>query len=592
MKRKEQQNINSNPSPADKARGLLSFVFFLTLLVLPHQAFSQTTAPITEVDIFAQGNIPATNTSLNVTNGGVPAAITPNPWPGSGSFTSSRVALPGNPGTVSVVFNISYLTILGGTGGTGGIGTIGGIGGGTTTTSGITVTITTNINTGAVTVSGIDTESPGTLGSVATLTVDGSTTTAPIASGSSFTVAGTGTIDDRTVNSCVAFASGMRLCSYVFGLNTDPVPPTPTAAAKAARDIAQDNAFDANYIAAIRSMTAHFSDIMLYQLSIIGMLLDSKHQLETQRLFGETAAQAHRDYHPSEEICAVGTLARSTAGAAFRAGDNRSILNLILQKRELLGSNMASSWGPYSDKITRLNRYKTIYCDPSDNNGFIGTSNICTAPDSTRRNKDVDYRRTLSDKMTVDVDFTDGIITPDEEDIIALANNLYSDKTPQVIPETALRTLEDSSPPRELMASRSLSAVRSVAYNSYSAIATMKSSGSGLNAAQLQQVMQNLGVPAGDVAAFIGDNPSYFAQMEIISQKMYQDPAFYSNLYNNPANVLRMKVVMQAIRLMVDRDKFEEALRREMLISMLLEMRLRQAETANNLEINKASRGP
>jgi hypothetical protein len=66
--------------------------------------------------------------------------------------------------------------------------------------------------------------------------------------------------------------------------------------------------------------------------------------------------------------------------------------------------------------------------------------------------------------------------------------------------------------------------------------------------------------------------------MELLTRKMYQNPTFYAALYTKPANVERTAAAMEAIKLMQDRDRFEAALRREMLLSVLLELKLRTAQ--------------
>jgi hypothetical protein len=48
------------------------------------------------------------------------------------------------------------------------------------------------------------------------------------------------------------------------------------------------------------AMTEQLSAVAMQQMEIIGTFLDAKQQLETQRLFQEMAAQAQKDYTPSE----------------------------------------------------------------------------------------------------------------------------------------------------------------------------------------------------------------------------------------------------------------------------------------------------
>ena len=66
--------------------------------------------------------------------------------------------------------------------------------------------------------------------------------------------------------------------------------------------------------------------------------------------------------------------------------------------------------------------------------------------------------------------------------------------------------------------------------------------------------------------------------MEILTQKIYQSPSFYANLYTTPANIDRLGAALQAIGLMQDRDRYESALRRESLVSVILEMKIRELQ--------------
>ena len=76
------------------------------------------------------------------------------------------------------------------------------------------------------------------------------------------------------------------------------------------------------------------------------------------------------------------------------------------------------------------------------------------------------------------------------------------------------------------------------------------------------------------LASSLGSNPSYDAQMEILTKRLYQDPSFYVNLMDTPANVERQYAALQAFGLMQRRDIFETVLRSEMLLSTILEIEI------------------
>ena len=77
-----------------------------------------------------------------------------------------------------------------------------------------------------------------------------------------------------------------------------------------------------------------------------------------------------------------------------------------------------------------------------------------------------------------------------------------------------------------------------------------------------------------------GGNPdvpqSYDAQMEILAKKIYQNQNFYTNLLDKAANVKRIQASQQAIKLMQRRDLYESMVRRELLLSQMLEQATRE----------------
>lgn len=331
-----------------------------------------------------------------------------------------------------------------------------------------------------------------------------------------------------------------------------------------------------NYVRAIKEMTNELSHVMIQQIQMIGVLLDAKNQLEFQRLLGEGRAQAQRDYQPGDQVCAYGTLARATAVSRYHAQRSTAALDTILQKRELLNLHNASAWGPFADMDSRREKFRRLHCDINDNNKNLKGS-LCGTTSGPRPNADLNYGTLVDRALTLDVDFTNPTLTNTEEDILALAKNLYSHRTFTVIPE---ETLRPGSQFDAVMDMRMISAVRSVARHSFSSIVGLKSSQTGVAAPQFAMIMGNLGTPAGDVNALIGSNPSYFAQMELLTKKVFQDPKFITKLYESPANVARIGVVMQGLRMMSDFERLEASLRREMVLSLLLEMRLREKQAA------------
>ena len=64
------------------------------------------------------------------------------------------------------------------------------------------------------------------------------------------------------------------------------------------------------WVGGLQLMANQLTAVMTQQVFAIGKLFDAKHQLETQRLLQQKYARAHKDYHPSEQMCEIGTFSR------------------------------------------------------------------------------------------------------------------------------------------------------------------------------------------------------------------------------------------------------------------------------------------
>ncbi len=342
-------------------------------------------------------------------------------------------------------------------------------------------------------------------------------------------------------------------------------------------------------------MAGQLTATAVYQVFAIGTLLDAKQSLEVERVFQKKVAEAHRDYQPSVGVCTVGTTIRSLADAERRAETTTFVLSQRSQDRQIGNMHTAAAGGGTSDKTSRLEQFRRRYCDTHDNNNT--NMQVCGSANGGRQatiNKDIDYNRTVDSHRTMNIDFTNGGITEDEQDVMALASNLYSHEIFNRLSEVSYndRTAEHGSDRlRQLIDQRQIIAKRSVAENSFNTIVGLKSYGSPASqsnnegssvdtARYLRIVLQQLGMSNDDVTRFMGERPSYFTQMEIVTKKVFQQPTFYADLYDKPANVNRKKVALQAISLMQDFDTWQSYLRTESLLSVLLEIEVEKFQAA------------
>lgn len=358
-------------------------------------------------------------------------------------------------------------------------------------------------------------------------------------------------------------------------------------------------------LAAMKLMTEQLATTGMHQVKIIGTFFDAKHQLETQRLFQQLTAQAHKDYHPSEEVCVVGTATRSLASSQRNTDLAAIAFGKRITDRQLLSKDTATQGGYGSDEANRLVQFIKKYCNKDDMATNLNW--LCTKSENTKKlfNRDVSYTATIENPLTLNVDFTsdDPQNTEEEDAFFALTSNLFSN---QPFPATLSTVLKHKNgDPRQYqfenlyMDARSIIAKRSVAANSIGSIAALKAKGDEESQPFIYAILEEMsldaddkkGLSATDIENFLGDRPSYFAQMEVLTKLMYQWPNFYANLYDKPANVLRQNVGLQAITLMQKRDLYRSYLRSEMTLATMLEAALIKEQERISNEVNPRTEG-
>ena len=344
-----------------------------------------------------------------------------------------------------------------------------------------------------------------------------------------------------------------------------------------------------NWVASFMMMTEQLVSVMMAQMLMVGAMWDAKQQIEIQNLYRSLAAQAHKEYHPSVQMCFFGTNVASLAKADNATYENAKIIDQLLVEREYGNFGSSAAGGNFTDYRSRMHQFTEVYCDIHENNDMEDFCYGSSGP-RDRRMRDVDFQRVVDLPYTIDANFTDADETTTEQDIVALGRNLFAAKTFDFMPEQLFYEEDDDTAEMQgqslFLETRSVHAMRSVARRSFANIVAMKTEGDQAeqyeSAQFLKAIVSELGIPDSEMDDFLGENPSYYAQMEVLTRKMYQSPEFYTNLYDKPENVKRTGVAIQALKLMQDRDRYESSLRREMLISLMVELRLRKYQEQTN----------
>lgn len=351
------------------------------------------------------------------------------------------------------------------------------------------------------------------------------------------------------------------------------------------RDLILKDLWENHFRPALQAMTAQLIGAEVHMTGAIGGFIDGANLNRTQLVMQELHASALKNYTPGENLCRLGTVTRSLAAAQGKALVTQVALAEIGQARQLgTKGGSGADTGMIMDRKGRIDQFTRVYCDPADNQGALDA--ICggAAPltKSERMNKDISFGRTLAGPKTLDVDFANGALTPDEEDIIALASNLYGPdvmtRSSEIMMAAAAGNADNKTAYLNL---RQLVAFRNVAQNSFNTMAGTRARGAGGSSAFLLNVLKEMGMSNDEAKKYLDNvtgEPSYNAQMEILTKKLYQNPNFYVNLVDKPANVDRQIAAMQAFSLMQDRDIYQSLARQEMLLSLLLELKTRREQ--------------
>ncbi len=353
-------------------------------------------------------------------------------------------------------------------------------------------------------------------------------------------------------------------------------------------------------LAAMMLMAEQLTTNAMLQVEIIGTFFDAKHQLETQRLFQTLTARAHKDYHPSQELCEVGTVTRSLAASERNSNLAAVAFSKRNVDRQLLSRDtLENERGVSSDERSRLVQFIQQFCEPEDNVGQLDLLCLRANAPFENRNKDIDYTSSVDLPLTLDIDLEDPAVSSDEEAFFALAANLISHQSMPSVSPDLLMSIDKTLPSFGNAAvayldSRAMVAKRSVAANSLASIMSLKAAGEPGSQPFIYALIEELSpdlFSEEDIANIIGERPSYYAQMEILTKKLYQHPNFYSDLYDKPVNVLRKDVAIQAADLMQKRDIFRSLLRSEAVLAVMLETALLKEQDKVANEFGNAKEG-
>ncbi|MEM6811363.1 MAG: hypothetical protein AAF549_02740 [Pseudomonadota bacterium] len=383
-------------------------------------------------------------------------------------------------------------------------------------------------------------------------------------------------------NICVRCASLIRNCSETCVCQSDAE--TPITIQHITDEFIEhrrwliEAVWEAYVLPSMMLMTEQITTAAMKQVFIIGTLLDAKNQLETQRLLQELDADIHAKYHPGIQGCQFTTLTRSLARAEREKEVNEYAIAQRFIQRQALNGDTVSAGGPQNDIRSRWEQYQSDFCTPADLGNGLTTS--CNNGNANRVNNDVNFTE-LAMKNNLNINFVNAPASADEADIMALQSNLYGHKIFPQIPQNRLADENGGVKVKGMevyLKMRAVMAKRSVAQAAFASFVAARTESGEAVQPYMDGMLREMGISEEARIARFGEFPSHHTQMYFLTNTMFQDPTFYSELYDKPENVDRTKVAIQAINLKLEHDKYESVLRTNAIQSVLLEAYLDEAE--------------
>jgi hypothetical protein len=339
---------------------------------------------------------------------------------------------------------------------------------------------------------------------------------------------------------------------------------------------------EASWLKAIRLWEISFQKyIMGSRNALNGGFIDAQSNLTSLLSRAKQTADVTLNHTVSEGVCSAASVSQSLGKADTKRIAEQLAISKILMDRDL-GKPGSVYFDNNQVNMTaglqgRLTVFKDRFCDKADENSSL--SSICKTRTDVKLNRDIDFTRGLDVPLTLKVNFaeTPAILNDDETDILALAENLF--------PSQLLSTIENNRDNFEENYTdfRSLLASRSIARNSFASIVAEAESVGKSTPFAKNAVKAIMKTPA-DVDKLLGANPSYFAQMEVLTKKLYQSPDFIKNLMTNDTNVTRSRVAMKAVDLQQNQDLLNSLYRREMLLATYLEQMINDSRARTNID--------
>jgi hypothetical protein len=338
----------------------------------------------------------------------------------------------------------------------------------------------------------------------------------------------------------------------------------------------------------LRQMANQISAGLSAQTSSLGTFLNAQNQQDALLSLQKKQFARHQDQRVGDGLCRFPSLSNGLLRSDKLSALHQIALSEYSLDRQFFSLDPAIQGqqrtqkqnlirNSQNDRAERWRQYTQKFCDRAD--GDEALKSVCRSNNDTLQNADISFGRSFWAQPTLDVTLDETganrTATPDQETLFALQKNLYANELLTTDLNQSLRT------PENMAHLRGVLAKRSIAENSFHALASQRIQGSDKITASSLALLQELGVPTQEAQKLLTNRPSYNAQMEVLTRKLYQTPRFYENLLTTRADQTRQQTAMKSIELMQGRDVYRSLERSEMLLALLVEMKLSEDDITN-----------
>lgn len=308
-------------------------------------------------------------------------------------------------------------------------------------------------------------------------------------------------------------------------------------------------------------------------LEIGSTLSDTKQAEAKQKKIQEAQIDAVTETTPDEDgACQYASLAQSFVATDVKAKATKSVLKTQGTSRSLGGGSGPAARGPDRDRISRFQQAATHYIKPTEMGGELDQGGYSNATSSDRYDRDISSW--WLEQGFLDIDFEDGVSTPDEEDIFALKSNLYNNT---VLTRLVPSDIEKYATLDEFDDLRSLATMQGIAEASFDDIVSLKVASDPSTGSTVRATLRSLGYTDQGIDRLIGanDTPSYLQQLELLGKKIHNVPDSYIKKTVGTTALLRQQTIKEAVELMVKFEIYKSLQRSTLMATSLHELERR-----------------